>query len=62
MWCVQVREVRPGLLLGMGTFGLSDAKRREALPFLLKGPYSPPKPHLFSEEVVHDLPDGMGSE
>jgi hypothetical protein len=26
---------------GMGTFGLTEAKRKEPLPFLLRGPFAP---------------------
>jgi hypothetical protein len=46
----QVREIRPGLYLGMGTFGLTAAKRKEPLPFLLRGPYGPARPDLYSEK------------
>lgn len=34
----EVRRVAPGLYLGMGTYGLTDAQRRIAYPFLLEGP------------------------
>lgn len=27
--------------LGMGTFGFTEAKRREPLPFILRGPFAP---------------------
>lgn len=36
----EVREVRPGLYLGLGAFGLRDARRVQPLPFLLRGPFN----------------------
>lgn len=36
----EVREVRPGLFLGLGAFGLRDARRLQPLPFLLRGPFN----------------------
>jgi len=48
-----VREVKPGLYLGMGTFGYSAAKRHEdPLPFLLRGPFQPPKPEEVKEGLL----------
>lgn len=35
----EVREVRPGLYLGLGAFGLRDARRVQPMPFLLRGPF-----------------------
>lgn len=43
----EVREVRPGLYLGLGAFGLRHARRVQPLPFLLRGPFN----HLSSEEA-----------
>ncbi len=37
----EVRRVAPGLYLGMGTYGFTDAQRRIAYPFLLQGPQAP---------------------
>ena len=34
----EVRRVAPGLYLGIGTWGFSDAQRRVPLPFVLRGP------------------------
>jgi hypothetical protein len=46
----EVREIQPGLYLGMGTFGYSEAKRRDdPLPFLLRGPYQAPVPGAVRE-------------
>jgi hypothetical protein len=39
----EIREVKPGLYLGLGTFGFTDGKRREAFPFFLTGPHAPAK-------------------
>ncbi len=37
----EVRRVAPGLYLGMGTWGFTDAQRRIPWPFLLEGPVAP---------------------
>lgn len=37
----EVRRVAPGLYLGMGTWGFTDALRRIPWPFLLEGPQAP---------------------
>ncbi|MDP2228774.1 MAG: hypothetical protein Q8J78_14990 [Moraxellaceae bacterium] len=37
----EVRRVAPGLYLGMGTYGFSDAMRRTPYPFVLEGPVAP---------------------
>lgn len=37
----EVRRVAPGLYLGMGTWGFSDAQRRIPWPFVLEGPVAP---------------------
>jgi len=37
----EVRRVRPGLFLGIGTWGFSDKQRRVPLPFVLEGPIAP---------------------
>lgn len=37
----EVRRVAPGLYLGMGTWGFTDAWRRIPWPFLLEGPVAP---------------------
>lgn len=34
----EVRRAAPGLYLGIGTYGLTDAQRRIPYPFLLEGP------------------------
>lgn len=34
----EVRRAAPGLYLGMGTYGFTDAQRRIPYPFLLEGP------------------------
>lgn len=34
----EVRRVAPGLYLGIGTYGFTDAQRRTPYPFLLEGP------------------------
>lgn len=34
----EVRRAAPGLYLGMGTYGFTDAQRRVPFPFLLEGP------------------------
>jgi hypothetical protein len=36
----EVREVHPSLYLGLGAFGLRDARRVQPLPFLLRGPFN----------------------
>lgn len=36
----EVREVKPGLYLGLGTVGPFDALRNQPFPFLLRGPYN----------------------
>lgn len=36
----EVRQVRPGLHLGLGAFGLRNARRAQPLPFLLRGPFN----------------------
>ncbi len=58
----EVREVHPGLYLGMGTFGYTEAKRREdPLPFLLRGPFHPPVPGEVKEGYV-ELGGGVGKK
>lgn len=37
----EVRRVAPGLYLGLGTWGFTDRQRRQALPFVLRGPVGP---------------------
>ncbi|MGC4991785.1 hypothetical protein [Nocardia salmonicida] len=37
----EVRRAAPGVYLGMGTWGFTDAQRRIPRPFLLTGPYGP---------------------
>lgn len=37
----EVRRVAPGLYLGMGTWGFTEAQRRVPCPFLLEGPVAP---------------------
>lgn len=37
----EVRRVAPGLYLGMGTYGFSNAQRRIPYPFVLEGPVAP---------------------
>lgn len=37
----EVRRVKPGLYLGLGTWGFTDRQRRVALPFVLSGPVAP---------------------
>ncbi|MEV6660616.1 hypothetical protein [Nocardia fluminea] len=37
----EVRRAAPGVYLGMGTWGFTDAQRRVARPFLLTGPVGP---------------------
>lgn len=37
----EVRRAAKGLYLGLGTCGFSDAQRRVAIPFLLRGPIAP---------------------
>ena len=37
----EVRRVAPGLYLGMGTWGFTEAQRRIPYPFLLEGPVAP---------------------
>lgn len=37
----EVRRVAPGLYLGIGTYGLTDAQRRIPYPFVLVGPQAP---------------------
>lgn len=34
----EVRRLAPGLYLGIGTWGFTDAQRHQAYPFLLQGP------------------------
>ena len=36
----EVRQVRQGLHLGLGAFGLRDARRVQPMPFLLRGPFA----------------------
>lgn len=45
---------------GMGTFGLTEAKRREPLPFLLRGPFAPAQVRgVFSIEVEIEIECGF---
>jgi hypothetical protein len=37
----EVRQVAPGLYLGLGTWGFTDRQRQVALPFVLRGPVAP---------------------
>lgn len=37
----EVRRVAPGLYLGIGTYGFTNAQRRIPYPFLLEGPVAP---------------------
>ncbi|AUM13318.1 hypothetical protein [Ketobacter alkanivorans] len=37
----EVRRAAPGLYLGLGTYGFTDAQRRIPYPFLLTGPQGP---------------------
>lgn len=37
----EVRRVAPGLYLGIGTWGFTEAQRRIPLPFVLEGPVAP---------------------
>lgn len=37
----EVRRAAPGLYLGIGTYGFTQAQRRIPYPFLLKGPQAP---------------------
>lgn len=37
----EVRQVVPGLYLGIGTWGFTHRQRQVALPFVLKGPVAP---------------------
>lgn len=37
----EVRRVAPGLYLGMGTYGFTNAQRRTPYPFVLEGPIAP---------------------
>jgi len=37
----EVRRVRQGLYLGLGTWGFTDRQRRVPLPFVLSGPVAP---------------------
>lgn len=37
----EVRRVAPGLYLGIGTYGFTDAQRRIPYPFILEGPVAP---------------------
>ncbi|TFJ81508.1 hypothetical protein NSK_007179 [Nannochloropsis salina CCMP1776] len=53
----EVREVVPGLYLGLGSFGARESRKSQALPFLLRGPFRPPLP---LGEVL--LLDGDGDE
>jgi hypothetical protein len=46
----EVREIKPGLYLGMGTFGFTEAKRRlDPLPFVLRGPFHAAVPEEVKE-------------
>ena len=37
----EVRQLAPGLYLGIGTWGFTDRQRQVALPFVLSGPVAP---------------------
>lgn len=37
----EIRRLRPGVYLGIGTWGFTDAQRRVPLPFQLVGPARP---------------------
>mgnify|MGYP006142200705 FL=1 len=42
----EVRRVAPGLYLGLGTWGFTDAQRHVPLPFVLRGPVAPYAGHI----------------
>lgn len=52
----EVRMVKPGLYLGLGTTGPVEATRHQPFPFLLRGPYNRLDPHeapkIVQKEVV----------
>lgn len=45
----------PQLSSGMGTFGLTEAKRREPLPFILRGPFAPAQVSLTELGLVVEV-------
>lgn len=45
----EVRRLRDGAYLGIGTWGFSDRQRRVALPFLLEGPVAPYRGDIGTE-------------
>ena len=42
----EVRQVAPGLYLGIGTWGFTDGQRQVPLPFVLRGPIAPYAGHI----------------
>ena len=51
----EVRMVKPGLYLGLGTTGPVEATRHQPLPFLLRGPYNRLDPHEAPKIVLKDV-------
>ena len=48
----EVRELQPGLYLGIGAWGWSDSRRNQPSPFLLRGPKNDAQPQFFKEEEL----------
>lgn len=46
----EVREIRPGMFLGIGTWGWSTEMQRQPAPFILRGPKNPAASENFKEE------------
>lgn len=51
----EVRRVRQGLYLGLGTWGFTDRQRRVPLPFVLSGPTAPYAGHLGHPKPDFDV-------
>lgn len=53
----EVRRAAPGVYLGLGTYGFTDAQRRIPFPFLLTGPQGPYRGDIGSPR--HHFQPGM---
>lgn len=51
----EVRQVAPGLYLGIGTWGFTDRQRQVALPFVLRGPIGPYMGHIGAPKKGFDM-------
>eukprot|EP00624_Nannochloropsis_granulata_P007671 evm.model.NODE_8942_length_15812_cov_33.153996.3 len=47
----EIREIRPGMFLGIGTWGWTREMQRQPAPFILRGPKNPAAPEIFEEET-----------